>query len=186
MSREEMFAKLRNTLVSMQLPGLWPVENREDAAHNVIGRLLEAAKERGVDLATLLESNPQILAQKIEAERSRVRRLRRKLGRQMSAEMAAALPADCVPSEIECVEVMQKAATAAALIAKEKQFIYLYYFCGVTDYGALSSIMKITRAELYRLHHEAKTKLRSIPSILKLLLDFYVHHPQPGKAEDGT
>jgi hypothetical protein len=109
----EKFKRMR------RLPVLVPVEDRDDATHNVLVRVLGEAEGRGEDLAALITRDPDIVAKKLEAERSRVRRARRRLARQMSDEMAEVLPAEMALTEAECAEVIEELTSRAGLSTKD-------------------------------------------------------------------
>jgi|GEM_PF-6626397 len=179
--------KLREELKQRRgLPVLWPIEEREDAADNIITRLLAEAKIRNVDLISLIRVDPAVVDRKVEAERSRVRRMWSKLGEQMREEMQDALPGEYVLSETESAETIVRVAEACGLTDREKQLVRLNYACGIDDNEELARQMNVEKNEIYRLRSDAIAKLRRIPDIVKPLLESRVEHAQPSPSEDGV
>jgi hypothetical protein len=170
-----------------KLPVLWPIADREDGAGNVLVRLLKEAQTRGIDLLTLVRTDPDVVRKKLEAERSRVRREKAKLAKQMSEEMEEVLPAELALSEAESAELIEQVAKAAALSAKESRFIGLCVSLGQMDYDIFSEIMGVGKDELYRIAYKAKGKLGAVlPDIAESLLEHHDHPVQPSPDEAGV
>jgi len=180
--------ELREKIKKMgKLPVLWPIEDREDATQNLLTRLLEEAQKRGVDLVTLVHSDSTIVSKKFEAERSRVRRQRPKLAKQMSEEMADVLPGELALSDAECAELIDQLTKAAHLSSKESLFINLCAVLSAKDYGLISELMNVGKDGLYRIANKVKRKLEAVlPDVAESLLENYEHPVQPSPGEGGV
>jgi len=179
----ELREKLKKT---KNLPVLSPSEDREDAAQNVLTRVADEAQKRGTDMLTLVQTEPQIIQKKLEAERSRVRRQRQKLAKRMSEEMADALPVDMVLSETESAELIEQLTQAAGLTAKEGHYIRLCSDCGIIDYDLFCELMCVDKDQIYRIAYKARNKLEAVLPITESLLERYEHPSQPSPDEGGT
>jgi hypothetical protein len=166
-----------------RLPYVRRLEDREDGVQNLVLQLLEAAAASGKDLALLLAEQPDLVQRKRETQRSRVRRGNKKLGRLMSEEMAACLPAQLVLRENEGAELLDRLSRQARLSALESAVVNLGVLGGVSS-DELCDRFGITKEQLYRVRHRAMTKLRNLPQAAESLLRDHAH-AHPAQATEG-
>jgi hypothetical protein len=168
-----------------RLPYAWPAEDKSDAAQNIAVRLLEEARDQSKDVGVLMEESPEVHWTKVEAERSRVRRRLAKAGKELTAEMADKLPAEAVLSEAESAEVIEKAAAAARLSPRERQWLHLRFTLGIEDTDALSERMGVNRAEVHRVRYDTLKKLAAVPETVLAALKDHERTVEPTRCDDG-
>jgi len=143
-------------------------QDLEDEAHATFLLMLEQARKENCDLLTLCQAdgNWNLF---IERERSRYRRLRRKLPRQLVEELHQAEPADPPMSEDDAATLIRRVTEMAMLSPQEKMLIGLYTK-GITDNAELARLMAVSAWRIANIKNKALSKLRKLPGIVSMLM----------------
>jgi RNA polymerase sigma factor (sigma-70 family) len=157
---------LRESLKSfrqLRFPQVKDPEAVEDGVHEVLVRVLKSAQTRGVHWSALCITDPQVLRQAAEAERSKIRR---RLQRHKRVNLEMEVIADTRQDPTECSEEMDWiwSKVVGLLTPSEQTYLRLHYIEGL-DPEEIAARMQWTREYVYNLGSRVLKKLQTLNKV---------------------